>query len=282
MNKIDHILVPVDFSDCADNAFRYALEVAKKHQSKIHVLSVAQSVAYATEYPMAVDYFSKIEDVKTSLEEFALKMKADLSEDIDCVFEALEGDVVSNIIDYTKESSIDLIIMGTMGASGAIDKFFGSNSAFVVEKAECPVIVVPNSYEFGTGIQDVVLAYDYKDILSHKELDTLCGLMRTFKANLEVLKVVNSHREVTPEEEEAVKNIDDYFHQNQVQFKYAHVRCDDVIKGINHHVKMENVDMMVVIPQEHKFLDRLFHKSVSKELLFEPKVPVMVLHEIVD
>jgi nucleotide-binding universal stress UspA family protein len=277
MKEISNILVPVDFSNCSKNALEYACSIAKQYNAKVHALSVTQMIAMATEYGMAVDFSDRITETKTSLKELVEQISHQFNA-IEIDQTVIDGDVVDSIVDYTASNPIDLIIMGTEGAEGGIEKIFGSNSSYVMSSASCPVLVIPSEYKYD-AINAVVLAYDYKDVLTHKELDVLCSMLSTFSAQLEVLKVVVNEKEVTPEEAEAVKNIDDYLHDAKVDFKYGHVMCKDIFSGLNQHVTKYHADILVVMPQKHNLLESLFHKSVSKELVFKPQVPVLVLHE---
>ena len=138
------ILVPTDFSDVAKNATDLAAGLAQKTGAELVLLHVVEdssvnSVHYTGELTMP-----NIEDrlfiyklIEKAKNEFGAiqEQYADVA-----VKEVIRvGNPYYSVQDMVGEYSIDLIVMGTTGASGAKEFFVGSNEEKVVRQAKCPV-----------------------------------------------------------------------------------------------------------------------------------------------
>lgn len=143
---IKNILVPYDFTNFADLAFQKAMEIAKKFDAKITLLTVIGSGIDTT----GMNY-SRAQEAVEEIEE---KTKADLHkvmtskqiENIDMsVNIAHNNSNVDGILSYVEKNDIDLIVMGSHGRSGFKKLVLGSVASGVITKANCPVMTVKPS-----------------------------------------------------------------------------------------------------------------------------------------
>lgn len=136
------ILVPLDGSQSAFNAFRYARAMAKENGADLYILSVAD-ITQAS-YPLLQvnldrDGFSSIRGeaegiLKKAVEEVPEGVKA-----IPVLKAGVPGAVIA---DMTEEKGIDLIIMGNSG-KGALSSFImGSVSQYVIHHVKVPVLII--------------------------------------------------------------------------------------------------------------------------------------------
>lgn len=143
--NIKHILMPIDFSDCAINAKNTAIIIAKRQGSKITLLEIIPAVP--ANYGLSIDNIV-IKQQDTVLQNSEAKLKllaAEISykHKIDVNYICLLGETITLICETAKVQNVDLIVMGTHGVSGFKEFFIGSNSFAVVEKAKCPVLIIP-------------------------------------------------------------------------------------------------------------------------------------------
>lgn len=123
------ILVPVDFSDNAFVATRYAANLAKDLNGTIHLIHsyLSNSSNFATEEFNQEVYDNEIETATQNMKQFLEDVRADFP-DIEFTSEVKES-VLANILkEITKSDEYDLIIMGTKGASGLKYVVLGTNS----------------------------------------------------------------------------------------------------------------------------------------------------------
>ncbi len=92
-----------------------------------------------------------------------------------------------NIVKQAREKEMDLIIMGTHGASGLKEVFMGSNTERVIRKSDVPVLTVKNAFKV-EDVETFVFASDFNPEVygRFKKIDKLAEL---FKAHIYLLKV---------------------------------------------------------------------------------------------
>jgi nucleotide-binding universal stress UspA family protein len=143
-----HLLVPTDFSEYADYALDYAIELAKTFQARLTVLYVyyLPSLALGEVSPVVID--DTLQAMETKARQQAQKalarvLRAGLQGDSVIV----EGAPFQMIIDTAKDKGADLIVMGTHGRTGLSHVLMGSVAEKVVRLAPCPVLVTRGTTE---------------------------------------------------------------------------------------------------------------------------------------
>src|SRR5437867_1302126 len=140
------ILFPTDFSHTADSALDYAIAFSRKLNAKLILFNTYPVPIYVTD---VADEVAMEEQVKTqaeiSLKTFEERIHS-VAPDIETECITAWGFPADEIIFQSKEKKVDLIIMGTHGANGLTKFLLGTNTAEVVNKAECPVLAIPEGY----------------------------------------------------------------------------------------------------------------------------------------
>jgi len=143
------ILVPTDFSANARTALLVAARVALRRGAKLQILHANTTVAYAPPLPeyYAVDQFNTAAYAETAVSNlFSLKKELLAMpgfEKLAVETRIEEGFLYSTIRRIAEEDKVDLVVMGTKGAQGAVEFFVGSNTEKVIRTAPCPVLAVP-------------------------------------------------------------------------------------------------------------------------------------------
>jgi len=142
MLNIQRILVPVDFNRHSNDIAEYALDIAKKLDAKPTFLHVVEHFAKIAGYTEGCP--TCLTDAYEELYGRAQKMMTALLENKSgCSGVVLrgEGDAADDIIKYTKEQGVGLIIIGTHGAKGIEHVLLGSVAERVLKGASCPILV---------------------------------------------------------------------------------------------------------------------------------------------
>ena len=139
------ILVPTDFSKFSHNALNYAAAFAEKFGAEIYLLHVVQDLALFIPEAVSVapPATPPIEQMTAAVLEGLQRVVRENNLgrfNVHC--EVREGTPFYEIIQFAKETAIDLIIMGTHGRSGLVHVLLGSVTEKVVRKAPCPVLTV--------------------------------------------------------------------------------------------------------------------------------------------
>ena len=139
---IQHILVPTDFSEYADYALDYAIELAKTFQARVTVLYVyyLPTLALGEVSPAVID--ETLEAMETNARQQTQKALARvLNAGLQGDSAIAEGVPFQMIIDTAKDKSADLIVMATHGRTGLTHVLMGSVAERVVRMAPCAVLV---------------------------------------------------------------------------------------------------------------------------------------------
>ncbi len=275
------ILLPTDFSNAAENAYVYALKLAEQLEANItvmHVYEVLQVHIWVEESTNMDSVNDKItigefERFRKEIEAFKRIATENRLEHIDVNYSLNESDfVVEAILDEAKGSNADIIVIGTTGARGLKEIFFGSVAAKVIEKATCPVFMVPDTANY-KGILKIGLTLEYKT----EEMDLIeksLAITRRLKGHLYCL-----HIDVYDPEKTKVKLLEykeAFKHQTDITF---HVHYDlDVEKGILEFMKFNQIDIVIMRVQQQRMLKELFSYSIARRIAYHTDIPLLALH----
>jgi nucleotide-binding universal stress UspA family protein len=140
-----NILVPCDFSKPAINAFRFALDVASQSRGKIYLINVLElPVVHDPQLTVAAPFISDWGDkIEGDLNKLIAKYKTDVK-----VIRGVEyGTPAHTITSFAEKNSIDIIVMGSHGASGLRELLIGSTAEKVVRHSRIPVLVTKEFYK---------------------------------------------------------------------------------------------------------------------------------------
>jgi nucleotide-binding universal stress UspA family protein len=139
------ILVPCDFSESAIGAFRFAIDIAGKSEGEIILLHVIELAAmYDTTLMPALSFEDAyLKDAKDNAEKNFDKLITKWAKDSPPVRGQVQyGITATTINEFAKESKVDLIVMGTKGASGFKEIMVGSNTEKIVRSSLVPVLAL--------------------------------------------------------------------------------------------------------------------------------------------
>jgi universal stress protein A len=139
--NLEHILVPIDFSEGSESALCCALEIAEKfgsHLTLLHVLTPLPAPASDAGLPMTESTGALKHSAKKELNNLAQLIGARVKAQTKVV----AGVAWNEIVEFAKKDDAGLIIMSTHGRTGLKHVFMGSVAERVVRHAGCPVLVV--------------------------------------------------------------------------------------------------------------------------------------------
>ncbi|MDO8447004.1 MAG: universal stress protein [Deltaproteobacteria bacterium] len=144
MEKIEKILFPADFSDNSNDAFDYALTLAKKFGARLYILHVIHELIDTTGYYIPNISLDQLQgDLLKGAEEMMGKFVREKMGDFkDYETMNIIGLPHIEILNMAKDKGVGMIVMGTHGRTGIDRVLFGSTAEKVVKKASCPVLTV--------------------------------------------------------------------------------------------------------------------------------------------
>jgi universal stress protein A len=144
--EIRSILLPTDFSECANMALSYAASLARLTDASILCLHVIEPIVPAVGYAGLAEPLP-MADVNEQLEQSAVRELPRIANARECAGLKVEemityGDAASEIVRVAGERQVDLIVISSHGRTGLGRILFGSTAESVVRHAPCPVLVV--------------------------------------------------------------------------------------------------------------------------------------------
>lgn len=269
------ILVATDFSPAALNAANYAADMALAINADILLLHVYQIPVVYLEVPVIVNEelimqeaekeIIKIKNQLNHKTKGKLNMETDVS--VGIFFTELKT-VCERIKPYT-------VVMGSQGSTAAESLFFGSHAVYAMKHLMWPVITVPPGATF-SSVKKIGLACDFDKVVDTTPVDEIKMLVNDFNAELHVLNT--GKKEVfnpgivfeSGVLEEMLEPVKPHYH---------FISNQNTDEGIINFTEKNDIDLLVVLPKRHGLLNKLTHKSHTKQLVLHSHVPVMSLHQ---
>ena len=274
------ILLPVDFSETSDNAFIYALELAKVLKAEILLLhtfdlpiidSQAMPINYATIYEtIELTNFDHFREKMPKLHSIAEERNLD---HIQMKHILMDGELGHNIKKVIKQENIDFVVMGTKGATGWLDTFMGTNTSSVISDVSVPVLSVPFEAKFNK-IETIAFTTRFRK----KDIDALFKVLviaKKLNAKVKCLHVQTSDSDVT---EDAIVSWKSHFNEEE-NLQFFIIPNDDVKETIEDFLITQDIDMLAMLTYKRNFFVELFTNTTAQKLSFHLKTPILVLHE---
>lgn len=272
------ILFPTDFSNNALHASQYAGMLARRYDAKVILLNIYEmTVPVVSEFQMTYDTDNMIvqrgKDAEQNLQFFTDKFIINTNLPPEQISQMVEYGLVSDvIIDIAKKMNVDLIVMGTKGASNTIDRWLGTNAENVMEAAQCPVWIVPENTLL-TLPQTIMYAADFKEdevTATYKVLSMAQPLGAT-------CKVIHIHDyfelNVDKTVKQTVAELKDEFQNFDISFK--DINREEILKGLETYVRTHKPDVLALAVYEKSFFSKLFNSHITQHFIQDAKLPML-------
>lgn len=274
------ILVPVDFSRQAAYALEFAIDLVKKSKAHIKVLHVVEFPVGTAVDPIGLPVPTQIDaDLLGILKDNAKKRMTrflngtDKSINIDSRIDV--GNPYITITEFINEEDINMVIMGTKGASGFKEFFIGSNAEKVVRMAKCPVITLHEKMK-PADIKDIVFATDFEDP-SEALVTELKHLQKLFDAQLHLVRIntPNNFERDRLTKAALEKTARKYSLKNYTINIYNDVYEDQGILSFAQDIK---ADMIALGTHGRKGIGHLISGSVAEDIVNHASQPIWTYH----
>jgi nucleotide-binding universal stress UspA family protein len=268
------ILVPTDFSPCANNAAELALQIAQKANANIdflHILVtpidwVVLDIRKESQYP---EVKKQIGHAKSELIKWVKRAKG-LGLKSGKVLTFTQGS--EEIVNHAESHSHDLIVMGSHGASGLKELVLGSNAQKVVEEAKTPVLIVKENVK-KLNIKNMVFASTFLEDVHrpfHQIID-FADLMEAYN-NLLYVNVPKSFEE-SQESESRMKSFLTRCPRGTCSINVFNAETPE--KGILQFAEDRGMDVIAIVTHGRKGIKGLFASSLAEKLVNHSAVPIL-------
>ncbi len=275
------LLIPTDFSSTADNAIKAAIQLAKAGSMEIFLMHSFETMGSVyTDYMGANKEYNRelLNEDRDKLNDIKLQLEQENDVSITSVMYA--GTFNEAINEAVKENNIDIIVMGTHGASGIKEKLWGSNTSSVIGNCTVPVLVIPNDYKWSTP-KNILFATNHFEE-DPAILNPVFSFSQMLNATLQLAVFSDEDDADGAEVMEHSRGIHSY--EQNLKRKYNseglqahHLSGDDFMETLQECIDKNDFQVVVMVTHQRSFFDRIFHPSLSKKMSYHTNIPLLVL-----
>lgn len=283
-----NFLFTTDFSKNADNALPFSIDLVKKKNGKLYLLHtyglpivpIEESFSFNTKKESDVckitrlNAHNKLNQLIKNYKLSNIKHRALLR----------EGDVKDEILNAIEKNDIDMVIMGTRGVMAEKGLFFGSTTKSIIQNAPCPVFAIPKEAQYNKISKIVYLSnlkYDETNIINH-----IIELAKLHDASIVILHIdyeeddlfigKNGSSVIHEWSIELLKDIIDKVVYPKIT--YMEMVNKNIIEGINEYLKKDEPNVIAMTTYTTTLFDKLFHKSLTKQVLLHTQIPLLAFN----
>ncbi len=291
MRLARRILVPVDFSAHAENAAFYALQIAAALKSDVMLLNVyLDPNMNPFSHLETFTFASNLEQITREVEEqtekwlktLSKKLKDRIKEKgikgVNVFYDLAPDNVLSGVLEYAREYKPGLVVMGTRGNKREGMWSFGSVTAKVIEKLRIPVIAVPKDFDARNKLAPKRIVYatgfDETDFWSLSRLATFAN---PFDAQIYCLHISEA---IEKQDEVSMHKMKKFITENLdiAKIEYSLLECLDAQLCLEDFVQEKSIDIVAMTTHHRNLFTKLYHPSLTKKVLFQTEVPLLVFH----
>lgn len=268
-----NILLPTDFSENSRNAVAYALQFFKDTPCTFHLLHVSP----ATFEILSFGHHTMPDTIKQKFDDL-LDWVNTIKENPDHTFKVCfkVNYFIEAIRDKVAEKNIDLILMGTKGASNEKEIILGKNTSDVIMKVKCPTLAISENAVFQPH-KEILFPTDYRIRYSAKMLESLKNITRLSKTSIKILELFASEKEPGKDQitnREALRNslIPD-IPETQTYYSLDGADPRQLFRT------NRNVDMIVMAAKNLNLCQKLLKSQNNHQIPFIRKLPLLILHD---
>lgn len=281
-SKIKKILIPIDFTETSEAAALQGAEIGRLLKAEVQLLHVIPSNGHysslSLDHPAPAAAVHEVE--KMIKEKLDLAAKNILEK---CGITVLKfirtGNIVNEILDFSKKQKIDQIIMGTHGASGYKEMFIGSNAQRVVTLSDIPVItMLDGTHE--SAFKNILIPID-DHIHSREKVNSALEIAKLYKAKVHILGLVNS-TETKDFNKMKIKleAVEKFVHQAALSFTTSIEQGDSIAKTAMEYAAKNKCDLIVINTGHESHITGIFLGAFAQQIVNHSSIPVLSVKEV--
>ncbi|TVZ14764.1 universal stress protein [Maribacter sp. MAR_2009_72] len=265
--QLKNILVATDFSHEAYNALFYTTQLLALEKCTFHIINCYndQSSSLGSSKGLFISK-KELSDLhhlsQEKLTETAHRIVLDTNNTLHEFHTISEKGTLLNVISKTLDNlSIDLIVMGNKGQTGAKELFMGSNTIQIAKTiTQCPILAIPKEIAY-TPFDDIAFVTDFKKGCTRSTLSMLLTISKIAKAAINVLHIKESeimtHKQVS----------------NKKLLKLSLAKTPHNFEEVLNYTNKANVIQDFLTSRDIKFLAMAYHRrNFLERLVKEPVI----------
>jgi nucleotide-binding universal stress UspA family protein len=278
-----NVLLPTDFSENSWNAIKYAIHFFDTIECDFYLLHVNslnnfiplnESMTYDSYY--LEDTYTK--PIKNKLRGLLKRIsKLNINNKKHKFFTLTDnGFFIETISKTIREKQIDLIVMGTKGATGLKKIILGTNTADVITKVKCNTLAVPENATF-VSPKEIAFPTDLNLGYNLNVLHPLSEIIDQFNTSVRFLHINKDRTKLTADQEQHKTLLEDYFCNTESSFHYlSNKKIEDAVQCF---VESRDIDLICMVAKNLNYFQQIFFHSRVEKISYHINKPLLVLHE---
>lgn len=269
------ILFATEFSGHTTEVFKFAADLAYFFQAELLIMH-----AFGRPEPIKTNRtLEERTEVVTDkmLDLVAISLSDDYETPLNIRYIPKVGFAAEALLQVALEEEVDFIVMGMKGKTNAINTLFGSTTLSVLNKAKCPVLIVPAIVKF-SGISSIVYTntFEFRDIAAINYLKEWAKVFNVPVYCAHVLEKEEKEWEVSRKWNTLKET---YKGENSISFA--------ILKGIfkatiETFATQKGADIIVMTDHQRNFISRIIGKSTVEGIARHTQFPLLVLKDNAD
>lgn len=271
------ILLAIDFLPASTNAADYAFQLAKYFDSELILLNTYPMPSANYDTGIALEAVADIHKLsEDNLKDLKNKLKKNEINGIGIECLSVMGSTMDVIEEICKNKQIDLVVMGIVSNAGKIkEHLIGSTSLKAARHLSVPMFIIPDGVKY-KRIRKISFACGLKNAEQAEVIYTAKFFAKAFDAELEVINIEKPYEERSEEKAMAIEFVEEKL--GNVKHKTFMLADEDATLGLEEHYEQYPADVIILNPKKHNILQTLLGTSVTKNLVFHSKLPLLIIH----
>ena len=274
---IKKILVPVDFTETSDIAVAKATALARLLKAELFFIHIIEfnRYFYAIDPNMQVALPSLL-DIKKVVDKKMLVLQKKIKREFGIQPKVLvtSGEIPSEIIDYSQKKKIDLIIMGTHGASGFQEFFIGSNAQRVVTLSEIPVLTMQKKSS-KSGFKNILIPID-NALHSREKVNLAMMFADLFGAKIHILGLPDSkEKQELDKFKIKLESVEKIVNEDNLPYKTTIVYGENLAKAALNYSTKNKCDLIAINTGHESKSTGIFLGAFAQQIVNHSKIPVL-------
>jgi nucleotide-binding universal stress UspA family protein len=291
-DKDKQILVPVDFSTFSMKSARIAFEIAHKLKLRMVLFHsypnpIVYSVPFSDIYAFDTGLMAHLENAEITAQqnmEIFLKnlvgfFTKEIWSQVETEYILKAGDARDDILCYSNQNPVLLIVMGTQGKAGSDYDIIGSVTAEIISSTRVPVLAIPaeTPENISGNFHKILYAtnFDEKDFSA---LENLMHLIKPYPAEIHCVHVGHQNEPIwSLARLEGMKDILRSKYHEKI-FECHLLTGEDILTELDRFIIENNMDVLALTTHKRSMFSRIFNPSIARRMLFHTRVPLLVFH----
>ena len=269
------IIVAVDFSNTSIHAVEYAIPLANKMKSDIHLIWVDKISTQEAVYPDTTN--ENRNEAKKRFDELMAQYRNKLSKWISMDYKLKKGRIYREVDNLARCINADLIVTGAHGISGYEEYWIGSNAYKIVSYTSCPVITVRHDFAIRKTIDRILVPMDGSNETLQK-IPFVVKLATLFKSEVHLVTTHNSHlKSIQRITEKITQSAVSYFQKYNVNFIEDTIVANDLTKAVLSYAVNVEADLIAIMTEQETPANILLGAQ-AQQLINQSAIPVLSIH----